>query len=111
VPFAERPFAALGERRENLRDHVARALHLHEVADAQILLVNQLLIVQRRELHRRAADLHRLEDRVRVERTRAPDVHLDAQEPRDRDVRRELSRDGPTRLAPADRAELLLHPE
>ena len=109
VPFALAAITLLGERGEDLRDDVTRALHLNEVADAQILLVDELLVVQRRELHCRAANLHGLEHRVWVERARAADVHLDGEQTCDRDVRRELPGDCPPRLASADDAELLLH--
>src|SRR4051794_6848108 len=48
-------------RREHLRDDIARAQHDRLVAGAQVLARDVLLVVQRRELHRDAADVHRLE--------------------------------------------------
>ena len=67
--------------------------------------------MQRRELDGRAADLHRLEHRERIQHPGAADVHLNVVEPRLGDVRRELSRDRPARLATADDAQLVLQRE
>ena len=44
---------------EHLRDHVARALHRHRIADADVLTLDLLLVVQRRVRHDDAADRDR----------------------------------------------------
>ena len=93
---------------DHLRDDVAGALDDDGVADAHVLQVDNVFVVQRRELHRRAADHHGLEHRERVERAGAADVHVDPEELRRRLRRRELVGDGPARLA-ADGAHLPLH--
>src|SRR3954468_11829007 len=98
--------AALRDRPDHLRDDLARALHLHPVSRAEVLFPDQIEVVQGRELHRRTADLHRLEHRERIQRSRAPDVNLDREQLRLRDVGRELAGDRITRLA-RDDAELL----
>jgi hypothetical protein len=100
--------APVGHRSDDLRDDLAGALHLHPVADAEVLVPDQLEIVQRRQLHDRTADLDGLEHGERVDRARAADVDLDVQELRFGDVRRELARDGPAWLTAANDAKLLL---
>ena len=73
---------------------------------------DQVLVMQRGELDGRAADLHRLEHRVRIERRRCVHVHFEFLEQRRlRDVGRELARDRPARLASADYTELVLQRE
>src|SRR5439155_20237419 len=74
----------------------------------QILLPDEVEIVERRHAYRSAADLHRVELGEGVQRARASDVDADPQQLRLGDIRRELARDRPARLAPADRAQLLL---
>ena len=69
------------------------------VADADVLAVDVVLVVQRRELDDDAADLDRLEDRERVQRAGAPDVDADVEQLRGARGRRELERDGPARVA------------
>ena len=64
-----------------------------QVADAQILPRDQVEVVEGRALDLRATDLDRIEDREGVDRPGATDVHLDTQERRLGDIRRELSRD------------------
>jgi len=53
-------------RPDDLRDHVARALHDHVVALADVLAVDVLLVVERRARDRHAPDLDRLEHGPRV---------------------------------------------
>ena len=59
---------------DDLRDHVAGALDDHQVALADVLAVDVLLVVQRRPRDGDAADLDRLEHRPRVERAGAADA-------------------------------------
>ena len=102
-----RPVAALGHvrrRREHLRDHVAGAQHDHLLAVADVLAREVLLVVERRQLDRHAADVDRLEHRVRVQIAELPGIPADLLERRDRGRRRELPRDRPPRLA-SDHAE------
>src|SRR4051812_42421064 len=54
--------ASIRHRTDHLRDDVARPLHLHDVAFTQILSRDEVEVVQRRHLNRRAAYFHRLED-------------------------------------------------
>ena len=72
------PFALAGHGPTTSRNHVAGAPHDHDVADADILAPDIVLVVQRRAADRDAADLHRLEHRIRIERARAADVDPDA---------------------------------
>jgi hypothetical protein len=105
-----RGVACVGHRADHLRDHLARALDLHAVADPQVLVGDEREVVQRRQLHRRAADLHRLQHGERVDRAGAADVHLDVEQRRLGDVGRELARHRPTRLA-SHVAQLGLQPQ
>ena len=70
--------------------------------DAEVLACDVLLVVERRELHRDAAEMDRLEDGERVEVAELADVPRDVPEQRDRGGRRELPRDRPARVAPDD---------
>src|SRR3954470_883569 len=98
--------APLRDRPDHLRDDLARTLHLHPVARAEVLLPDQIEVVQGRQLHRRTANLHWLQHRERIQRSGASDVHLDREQLRLRDVGGELAGDRITRLA-GDDAELL----
>ena len=93
---------------DDLWDDFAGALHLDDVPDAKVLLSDQSLVMQRRQPDDRAADLHRLEYRERIQHPRPADIHLDVVQPRLGDVRRELARDRPPGLPPADDPELVL---
>src|SRR5204863_3028796 len=62
---------------DDLRDHVARALHDDDVALADVLAVDVLLVVERRARDGDAPDLDRLEHRPRVERAGAADANQD----------------------------------
>ena len=92
---------------DDLRDHVAGALHDHRVAFADVFAADVVFVVQRRQLDCRARDLHGIEDSEGVERAGAADVDVDAQELRGRLGWRELVGDRPARLA-SDDAELTL---
>ena len=85
---------------DHLRDNIARALDDHRVALTNVLPPNVVLVVKRRLLDNDAADLHRLEDRKRVETPGPADVDSDALELGRRLDRRELVGDGPARLPP-----------
>ncbi len=93
---------------DDLRNHIARPFHLHPVALTKILGDDEVFVVERRQFHYHAADLHRLELRVRIQRPGSTDIDPDLQQPGLRDVGGELARDRPARLAPADDAQLLL---
>jgi hypothetical protein len=67
-------------RTDDLRDHVARALHDDRVADADVLAVDVVLVVERRVRDGDAADLDRLQLRPGVERTCPPHSDADLQE-------------------------------
>ena len=86
--------------RHHLRDHVARALHDHGVADADVLAVDVLLVVERGHAHARAAHHHRGQHGEGVERARAAHVHGDVEQLRGALLGRELVGRGPARLAP-----------
>ena len=66
-PRAARALDLVRRRRDDLRDHVARAQDDDLVARADVLAGEVLLVVQRGELHRDAADVHGLEDRERMQ--------------------------------------------
>ena len=100
-----RAVVALGHvrrRREHLRDHVAGAQHDHLLADADVLAREVLLVVQRRLLDRDAADVDRLEHRVRVQVAELARVPADLVQRGHRRRRRELPGDRPARLAADD---------
>ena len=94
-------------RPDDLRDHVAGPLHDHEVALADVLAVDVLLVVERRGRDGDAADLHRLELGPRVQRARAADPDVDLAQGRDRGRRRPLVRARPPGPL-VERAEPLL---
>src|SRR5205085_3348857 len=62
---------------DDLRDHVTRTLDDHDVALADVLAVDVLLVVQRRARDGDATDLDRLEHRPGIERARAADADED----------------------------------
>ena len=62
---------------EDLRDDLPRLLHEHRVADAQVKIVDEILIVQRGIRNGRPRQTHRVDDRLRCEHARAPDLHDD----------------------------------
>src|SRR5262249_34053545 len=87
----------LARRADDLRDDVPGALHDDDVALADVLAVDVLLIVQRCARDGDAADLDRLEHRPRVERARAADADRDLVQPRRRRHPRPLRRARPAR--------------
>ena len=74
---AVRALDRVRRRRDDLRDHVAGAQHDHLVAGADVLAREVLLVVQRRELDRHAADVDRLEHGERVQVAELADVPVD----------------------------------
>jgi hypothetical protein len=96
--------------RDDLRDDVAGAGDDHVVALADVLAPQVLLVVQRGELDRDAADVDRLEPGERVQVAVLADVPEDLVQVGELGRRRELPRDRPPRVAP-DRAEAPLQLE
>src|SRR4051794_15192126 len=72
--------ALVGYGPDDLWDHLAGALHLDHVANAEILPRHEVEVVERRELHHRAANLDRLQHCVRVDRPRSPDIHANVEQ-------------------------------
>ena len=102
--------AALAARKhgpDDLRDHLARALHDHVVADAHVLGGDLVGVVQRRDAYTRPTDDDRLKDGKRREHARPADRDVDVEQSRHGLLGRELERRRPARLA-ADDAELAL---
>ena len=66
--------AAIEHDRDDLRDHITGALHDDGVADADVLALDLVLVVQRGALHDDAADRDRLEHRHRRQRALAADL-------------------------------------
>ena len=95
---------------DHLGNHVPGPFNNHPVADADILPVDVLFIVEGRLSHGGAADHHRLENGVGVEAAGAPHVDAYVQQAADRLLRREFVGDGPSGL-PAHHAQLLLQSE
>ena len=90
-----------------MRDDIARALQLHDIAFADILARDFILVMKCRAAHHHAADGHGLEIGDRRQRAGAADLNEDAFEFCGRLFRREFMSDGPARRA-ADEAEPFL---
>ena len=90
---------------DDLRDHIARALHTDEVTLPDVLPGHLLAIVQVRAADRDAADLHRLHERDRGDDSGSPHARDDAQHACHLDPRRELVGERPTGMV-GGRAEL-----
>ena len=106
------PLRASGGRRSgthahDLGNHVARAAHDHRVADAHVLALDLIHVVQRGVADGGAADQHRLQARHRRQRAGAADLEFDVAQHRERLVGRELVGDRPARRA-LDMAEAFL---
>jgi hypothetical protein len=84
---------------DDLRDHVARALDDHEIALADVLAADVVLVVERGARHRHAPHVHGLELGERVEDTRASHADVDLHEPRHGRRGRPLERAGEARSA------------
>lgn len=92
---ARMPRALIENDAYDLRNHVARALHDHRVADADVLARDFILVVQRRVGDDDAPDRDGLQLRYRRHRARAAHLNVDGFEDRLRLLRREFMRDGP----------------
>jgi hypothetical protein len=77
---------------DNLRDDVTRALHDDEVALANVLSADVVLVVEGRARDRDTADVDGLELGQRIEHARAPDPDVDLEESGDRGRRCPLVR-------------------
>ena len=95
---------------EDLRDHVARALHDDRVADAHVLARDLVLVVERRVRDHDAADRDGLELRDRSERAGPPDLDLDPFKHGRGALGRKFVRQRPARR-PGDEAEAGLQGE
>src|SRR5207245_1298210 len=91
---------------EDLRDDLARARDLDPIPLANVLRADQLGVVQRGVGYRYAANLDRLEHRIRVQGSRTSHVEANLEQFRDLDLGREFARDRPARLPIANRAKL-----
>src|SRR6516162_644092 len=89
--------SAIEHHRDDLRDHIAGALHDDGIADADILTGDLVLIVQGGALDDDTADGDRLEHRDRSERALAANLDRDVAQHRLRLLRREFLRDRPAR--------------
>ena len=79
-----------GDDLDDLRDDVPALFHQHRVAGADVLAADLVLIVERSARHRRARELHRLDDSHRRKRAGAPDLDEDLCQLRGRLLGREL---------------------
>src|SRR5579883_953603 len=92
---------------DHLRYHLARALHQHPVADAQVFALNIALVVQGGARNRHAANIDRFQFRPGIDGPRAPDIDADTKQAR-RDLDgRVLEGDCPARVA-TDGSQFLL---
>ena len=62
-------------------NHVAGAPHAHRVADAHVLAIDLVLVVERRAAHRHARDVDRLQRATGVSFPGAPDLHHECRAP------------------------------
>ena len=106
-----RAVPAVPQRAHDLRDDLAGPDDLDPVADADVLLGDDLLVVERGAADGDAAELDRLEHRPGRQGSRPPDVDPDLEQPRDGHLRRELPGDRPARLPAADHAEVVVQRE
>ena len=93
--------AAVEHDPDDLRDHVAGALHDDRIADPHVLAADLVLVVQGRALHDDAADRHRFEHRGRGQRALASDRDHDAAHHGLRLLGGEFMRQRPARRAAA----------
>ena len=89
--------ARLDHRAEHGRNDLAGLFHRDVVAEANVLALDLLEIVQRGALHRRARKQHRAEFRHRRDRARASDLERHAFQRGDRLLRGIFVGDGPAR--------------
>ncbi len=95
------------DRRDHLRDDVARATYDDVVAFADVLAAHVVLVVQGGVRDGDTTDIHRLQVGDGREHARAPDVHVNVAEARRALVGRELPGDGPAGLV-GHRAQYLM---
>ena len=93
---------------EDVGNDVAGALDLHHVADADVLAVDVLLVVQGSVLHGGAADDDGLQDGLGVQAAGAADVDDDVQQAGVGALGGELVGDGPAGLAAGKAQGVLL---
>ena len=103
--------STLRQRAYYLGDHLAGSNHLDPIADADVLLRDQILVVQRRVAHRDATDFDRLQAGPRIQGPGATHVDEDVAHAGDRHLGRELPGDRPARLPSAYDPELSLQRE
>ncbi len=94
---ALRPFFTLDA--DDLRNNVAGALNAHHVADADVLALDFIGIVQGDIGHDHAADIDRFQPRHRRQCAHAADLDIDGQKSRQGLLRREFMGYGPARAA------------
>src|SRR5204863_517800 len=102
--------APFRERLEHIGDDVARSLDEHVVADADVLALDLVHVVERSVRDRYAADVDRFERGDRSDHAGAADARPDIEHPRGRLPRLELVGDRPPRRT-VSRAEAALQPE
>ena len=81
----------------DLRNDLARLAHHDGVADADVLLVDEVLVVERRVRDGRSGQMHRLKDRLRRQHARAAHLHDDVRHAGLLLLGRVLVGDGPAR--------------
>ena len=81
----------------DFRDNVVGAAHPDLAPDAHALAADVVVVVERRALHRHAANIHRGQVRQRRELARAPDLPRDFQQLGDGFLRGELKSNRPSR--------------
>ena len=99
-----------GHRPDHSRNDVAGARDQNDIADADIVALDVVDVMERGALHRDAADLHRFENGIWVEGSGASDADDDIAQLRTCLARLEFERDRPTRVA-GDHAEPFLQGE
>ena len=99
--------ALLHDDAQHLRDHVARTLDRHGVAEAHAEALDLVGVVQRRVLHDHSADSDRLELGHRRERAGAPNLDIDVFDHGRCLLGGEFVRDRPARIARHEAEPLL----
>src|SRR5512133_3462908 len=72
--------ARVDHRPDHVRDDLARTLHEHAVAYADVFLGHIVKVVQRGFLDYDSADLHRLQNRIRHQHAGPPNIHADVEQ-------------------------------
>ena len=92
--------AALFHGPDHVGNHFAGALDPDVVSDAEVFALDIVLVMEGRLAHGYSAYLHRLQNGVGIEATRASHVDSDVQQAGDHALRGEFVGDGPARLPP-----------